>query len=89
MKYVMFERDIGDGLLQRIPVIFPNLLTHSLVAEAMLKMEDLLQARVVSAGELSSLDVDGTMHGHSESLGIGSDSSDTSVTRSHDYTHGI
>jgi hypothetical protein len=58
MKYVMIERDLGSGMKQLIPVIFPTALVHKDVADAVMRSmrvsEEGVRAydmKVVSAGE--------------------------------------
>ena len=70
----MFETDAG----QKLPVIFPEALTHSIVALCMAEaIEACLKgkARAVSAGYV---DVPrATTHGNSESLGLDSQTADS------------
>ncbi len=90
MKYIVFERPLGDdGMTQKIPIIFPNNLTHSLVAEAMLTSEELKDAKPVSAGDLSSLGFEDVCSGESQTLKLKSHPDDTMLIRMMDYRHGL
>lgn len=87
MKYIMFERTDG-GLTRRWPVIIPNGLTHSEMAEALLKTEELQGAKVLSAGECNVGFV--SCHGKSSTLGVGSlEREDDEIINGNDYWHGI
>ena len=66
MKYVMFENELGH----KLPVIFSDDMTHKLVAQAIVKMnEESLQLPVkpVSAGFVS---LEAKCSGRSESLNM-------------------
>lgn len=93
MKYVMIRVALR-GMHRDIPVIFPDIMTHSAVAE---KMVEALNAdhpratvRPISAGFVSSLDCRVDCHGKSESLNMQSRGSlDGEIIRCHDYSHGL
>lgn len=91
MKYIMFTQYNENGtVLRKVPIIFPNALTHALIAEALSKSEELTNSKVTSAGEFSSFDLAHIAPtGHSESLGVGTDPDDLSIIRTYDYTHGL
>lgn len=85
MKYIVF---LVPGKLPRLaPVVFPNWLTHSDVAQALLqsgKMPELTGAVADSAGEYSPLG--GVCSGHSETLGLQSKPDrDTRLLLMNDY----
>lgn len=94
MKYVVIRvtSRIGE---REIPVIFPNALVHSQMAEATIaamKIDDPRSGyEVVSAGEISSMNINPECHGKSVSLGNikSREGVDDSLIRRHDYFHGI
>ena len=97
MKYVMFEVRMGT-LIKHVPVIFPNDLVHSMVAEALTtyrckpfgdeEVGDLvIEGKVVGAGEVS-VEV-GKAHGFSSTLCIGPQEGDDSTINTIDYLHGL
>jgi hypothetical protein len=90
MKYIMFTQTIGEGTVRQVPILFPNSLTHSLVAEALLQSPELVGAAVTSAGEFSSMSLsDVELHGKSDSLKLESLSTDSAVLPMNDYLHGM
>lgn len=91
MKYVVFEVKIDD-MIRRIPIIFPNGLVHSMVAEALTKYKDdhgdlVIDGKPVSAGECV-VDVEST-HGSSITLKLEADAEDRLLINYIDYTTGI
>lgn len=88
MKYIVLEQIIGDGLKREIPIIFPNALTHAIVAECMMKSEELVGAVPIAAG---FLDIDTeNCYGESESLKLQSrGQQDRLLIDCHDYLNGI
>lgn len=89
MKYIMLEVPMGT-LVERMPIMFPNNLVHSIVAEALLAHPTLKHAKVVSAGEFSSLDLVGvSFHGKSTSLKLIAREDDDAFLPSLDYGGGI
>jgi hypothetical protein len=75
MKYVVIEVIMRSGVEMEIPIIFPDLLVHSEVADMLqLKLSQQFKdadIKPISAGFLSSLSIDsGCCHGESESLGL-------------------
>jgi hypothetical protein len=90
MKYVVIRVDHGD-VGREIPVIFPESLVHSLVADAIMQMEGVVEfkPRVVSAGEVF-IDDGIDCLGGSETLGVKSRGrKDDILIRSINYMHGI
>lgn len=85
MKYVMFKRKLGkgkdSGVVQFIPVIFPNQLVHADVAEALMEGGPLDGCTVHSAGEWTGM----AAVGGSETLKIKSDPADTRRILLNDY----
>lgn len=67
MKYIVFKQQHESGGTLLVPIVFPDMLVHSMVAEALLAgpLKDFVPD---SAGFLSSLSVDANCHGESESL---------------------
>jgi hypothetical protein len=95
MKYVVIEARIGDDV-REFPIIFPNILVHSIVAGSVIAGLQAFHNKngkytVVSAGEISSMDLDaGSCHGSSETLKLKSrGEEDDKLITLHDYMHGI
>lgn len=85
MKYIVFRTIDGR---QEIPIIFPNILVHIEVAQALAKL--VKTSRVVAAGEFSSLDIDANCHGKSTTIGIKSrEDEDDSLISNYDYHFGM
>lgn len=89
MKYVMFEVN-GEGGKRKVPIIFPDSLVHSMMAE---QFERVLRytfkgcmAKPVSAGMVS---LTGQCHGESETLKLKADKADSSIINAYDYLHGV
>lgn len=89
-KFVILEVRSEAGAIE-VPVIFPAILTHSVVAEA-IKCTCLRAGRrhtsAVSAGMIDGLTVH-NLHGRSETLDIGVRADDVDVIETYHYTHGI
>ena len=85
MKYIMFKQE-KNGLVELIPVLFPNKLVHKDVADAL--QQDVLKGCTIhSAGFISPLNL--KPEGGSETLGIKSDpATDEYVIRMVDYGGG-
>lgn len=90
MKYVMFEIDFA-GTKKRVPVMFPDMVVHSLMAEGfadVLIKHGWKDVKVVSAGECTVY-VD-NIGGKSDTLGVASAGADDAVTiNTYDYLHGL
>lgn len=85
MKYVMFEDETGH----KLPVIFPEVMTHSVVAESvihMMLMEEGKDVKVVSAGSIA---MKACCSGKSETLGIASHEDDSMYVTFNDSIGGI
>jgi hypothetical protein len=91
VKYIVFSKDIGDGIRKEYPVIIPNDLTHADVANGMMEYcPELKGATVVGAGELSCMDIQPECHGSSPTLGVPSrGTSDDRAFIMRDYHHGV
>lgn len=100
MKYVVLEvkDETRSGLLIReVPFIFPDALVHADVEYWMTRLlrkerpdGRLRQITTVSAGFLSSIDLDVTCHGESQSIGTESrGDEDSELIRTMDYSHGV
>jgi hypothetical protein len=85
MKYVMFERKLGKDV-QRLPVLFPTQIVHSMLAESLID-GPLKGWTPVSAGE--TYVSCGPTHGKSTTLGLQSVAEDRVVINSIDYFHGL
>ena len=81
MKYVILERQHGD-MVQVIPVIFPNVLAHKDVAEAIAKLVG-KDCKAVSAGDVN-VAVHAT-HGKSSSLKLEGRAGDAALININDY----
>lgn len=81
MKYVMFKK-IGETITHYIPIIFPNHLVHSDIAEAMIS-GPLVGYEVHSAGECLTDGVN--CFGSSSTLGVKSDPQDAFRILMNDY----
>lgn len=72
-----------DG--KKIPIIFPNFMVHSMVAE---RLQDLtLDGKIVSAGEIKI--AVRNCNGNSESLKVGVRKGDATLIHEYDYFHGF
>jgi hypothetical protein len=85
MKYIVLETEMGPSISQFVPVIFPDCLVHSLVAEGIIHQHRREEAayQVRSAGFLS-VDKLGTIeiYGKSESLKKGTHVDDAELIAS-------
>ena len=74
MKYVMFAKDMEQDMTHYVPIMFPDMLVHAMVASEMSRL--LPGYEVVSAGHFNPAAISiGTIfcYGESETLGIPSD----------------
>lgn len=93
MKYVVIKAKGSSGLQREFPIIFPNDLTHSDVAKAVINTcSEAKDGKVVSAGSLSSMSIesDGIVPDGSTSLEmpVGREE-DARLIYMHDYEHGL
>lgn len=85
MKYIMFKQE-KNGLVELIPVLFPNKLVHKDVADA-LQQDVLKGCSIHSAGSISPLNL--IPEGRSETLGVKADHiTDEYVIKMVDYGGG-
>lgn len=86
MKYVMFR--VQKPVVYYFPIIFPEILTHLGIAEAMKGVQfGVEKLEPVSAGFIDLMT--GQCYGESESLGMGVHPDDTSITVTHPSLGGI
>lgn len=90
MKYIVLAVR-SNNLVREMPIVFPNALSHCDVAEALsMCCPELKDAKIVSAGELSSMSFEGGCHGNSSTTGAKSrEEEDDRLLMTHDYMHGI
>ncbi len=88
MKYVMLGVDSSDESTILVPIIFPNLLVHSMVSK---KIEELVKemwpnrnVRVLSAGDISMEDIQ--VGGKSTTLNLDSHPFDSKFINFIDYS---
>lgn len=87
MKYIMFKIDLGEGMTQKLPVIFPDELVHLAVAHAITGNRHMSHLVPVSAGycQIDCRDVSGV----SETLKLLSEDGDAEVINMHNIQHGL
>lgn len=91
MKYIVLQKEEA-GLIREYPIIFPESLTHSIVAEMLCKSIELRGAKAVAAGSINSISLStmGNCWGHSVSLKLKSrKEKDGHLIQMNDYLHGI
>lgn len=88
MKYIVLEHYIDESLKREIPIVFPNCLTHAIVAACMMESEELRGSRPIAAG---FIDMDANVcYGESESLKLKSrETQDRLLIDTHDHFHGL
>lgn len=90
MKYIMFETELDNGLKQRIPIIFPDIMVHSQVARSIghhFRREHDMDVTPVSAGFIRLGDC--SVHGESETLKLSANSGDGQIIRNYWWSKGI
>ena len=85
-KYIMFH--VENGLARFIPVIFPDLLAHSQVAEHMLRAMP-KGGTWRSAGSVLFTKNGIICSGRSESMNLESHKDDSDIIAMYNYLHGI
>lgn len=86
MKYIMVKTKLGE-MEALMPIIFPNALTHSLVADAIQAMPGMSSAEIHSAGFIHLRELH--CFGESETLEVASSPQDSAIIIAHDYFHGL
>jgi len=87
MKYIVLGKT-DTAVTHEVPIIFPNFMVHSLVADAMLAYPNMQDYKVVAAGDIHPSLL--TCSGDSESLGVASRGrEDEQLIGSINYTHGF
>jgi len=90
MKYIMLRIVTAGEIIRELPIIFPDALVHADVAEAITKLPGLYTATPVSAGSLSSLELETQCYGDSQTLDLKSRGDlDSGRICMLDYSHGI
>lgn len=87
-KYIMFK--IPGPIERLVPVIFPDLLVHELVGNALKTMKGdqmLAEAEVVSAGSINLGPVE--TFGKSTTLKVDAKESDAQIIMQYPYWHGM
>jgi hypothetical protein len=91
VKYIMMEFEVGGGMVQKIPLIFPDVLVHESVAKRMehcLRREhSFVGVKTTSAGFVTFSDPQ--CSGRSESLELESAVGDSDIINSIDYGGGL
>lgn len=87
MKYIVFERQIENNMVEVIPVIFPNSLVHSEVSEAIIKViENSHKATVVTPVTAGFVNImSSKVYSSSETLKLASTPSDALLMQMVDY----
>lgn len=92
MKYIVIQAKLKNSTIE-IPFIFPNMLVHSDIADAMrcnLNLNHSIRnTTIVSAGDLSFLGGRLTCSGKSDTLNVESRQIDKQLIQTFDYTHGL
>jgi hypothetical protein len=92
VKYVMLEVT-AQGITRKIPILFPDMLVHLEVANAIKPLLERqlrnVSIEIVSAGFFNSNDVDIVCTGGSESCGVNAQDLDAMTIAMHDYLHGL
>lgn len=88
-KYIVLEATFGETKVE-FPVIFPDKTIHLEVVTVMRLVAPVgkHQPRVVSAGKIEHVDVDG-IGGDSKTLKIASRADDKELIETYEYIHGI
>ena len=88
MKYIVLELQVTDGVKREVPIVFPNCLTHAIVAESIVSSPELKGAVAISAG---FIDMDAnTCYSESESLKLKSRGvTDRLLIDCHDHLNGL
>lgn len=87
MKYIIIRIE-GRTINREFPILFPSLMVHAEVFQALKCIPQLAHATVVSAGEVSLFGTDLTTDGESETLGLKSRPEDAQAIEMIDYSYG-
>jgi hypothetical protein len=86
----MFEVPLGTDMVRHIPLIFPDSLVHSEMADAFKQTPGMMKAKPISAGFITFGTLGPECHGHSSSLNLSADEEiDSATIRYMDYLHGL
>ncbi|HKO43361.1 MAG TPA: hypothetical protein VJU84_08725 [Pyrinomonadaceae bacterium] len=90
-KYIVIEVERREAGKQRLPIIFPDIMVHAHVAEAVKKLPNFQDPfgstpKVVSAGDVQ---ITALCSGGSETLDLTSDEGDSSLINTFAYYHGL
>lgn len=88
MKYIILERTLDNGQVQKLPIIFPKELTHAEVADSITSCTGMWYSKPVSAGFAHTIDGEFHCFGDSISLGIASDVEDSKILNNIDKADG-
>ena len=92
MKYIVLEAKLGEDLMQKIPIIFPNFLVHSDVAKyvagLLIKQYKRDPEITVASAGFINLKVE-KCFGESETCKKAADLDDEFLINSYDYTAGL
>lgn len=93
MKYIMVQHDIGNGVIQKLPIIFPKQLVHRFMAQAIVPYlrhrHGFDNVEVVSAGECNLVGACVVCSGESETLKLKAAPGDADIIMTFDYTQGL
>lgn len=94
MKYIVIRQTYKSGQQKDVPIIFPEHLVHAdveRVIRAILQIDNRLSTfECVSGGFLSSMDLNVSTTGKSESLNVVSrKEADDRLIQFYDYQHGV
>lgn len=91
MKYIMAEIAVGEAK-KKVPLVFPNFLVHSEMAnlfkQALIR-HGAREVQFVSAGELTMFGAGVECSGFSETMGLMAVKEDAKVIEMYDYLHGV
>ncbi len=92
MKYIVLKTKTRNGIVQKVPIIFPNFLVHQDVAKYLAGLLIKLHDRednitVASAGEIDLGRV--YCYGKSETCKVGSSPDDNEMIEMYKYLNGI
>lgn len=90
MKYIVIQQTMGT-ITREFPILFPNELSHSEVADSLLKgCFELKDGKLVGAGEMSCMDIEPNCSGRSSTLNVNSrEELDDQAFVMRDYTMGV